>query len=88
MELKDSIYPRLGLAVLHCGYFYIHMGQLYLKNMCVLKCINKVYFIIFKEKINFLIIKSQEEIINFRSHSFCGNNYRNRFFQLNFSSRI
>ena len=33
MESEDNIYPRLGLAVLHYGFFQISLGQLYPKKM-------------------------------------------------------
>ena len=33
MESEDYIYPRLGLAELHYGFFQISLGQLYPKKM-------------------------------------------------------
>ena len=37
MVLIGSIYLRQGLVVRHCGYFLIHMGLRYPKNMFFLK---------------------------------------------------
>ena len=46
MVQVDSIFLRQGLIVRRCGYFLIHMGLRYPKNMFVLKVYqqNVLYF--------------------------------------------
>ena len=55
MEYEDNIYLRLDfLIVLHCGYFQIHMGQLYPKQMYAVTVYQQSVFFIIEYRDSFV----------------------------------